>query len=251
MAGALGPRGIASDARGEGAIFPGAGGSVATVPALLTGQADHYSPRTVLLVDRLHHAGATGVSAPKCPHCQRIVRLGHSIKRLRVCGSCYNRSLAEPCKWCSRSRTPAGRDASGAPFCNTCRDKEATCQETCIVCGKYRAVSARTGQGPLCSACRKPPTMTCTSCGNVRPCFHSTTDSPRCRACLTTPEPCTDCGRTKRVVARVARGPFCENCWEVAPEAGKPCEDCGKVERLFHFGRCRRCAPVSGIYAGS
>ncbi|WP_259334440.1 hypothetical protein [Streptomyces anthocyanicus] len=28
----------------------------------------------------------------------------------------------------------------------------------------------------------------------------------------------------------------------MAPEARKPCEDCGKVERLFHFGRCRRCA---------
>ncbi|MEV6110971.1 hypothetical protein AB0L59_00265 [Streptomyces sp. NPDC052109] len=211
-------------------------------PGLVTGQADHYSPRTVLLVDRLHHAGAAGVPVPKCPHCQRTVRLGHSIKRLRVCGNCYNRSLAEPCKWCHRSRPPAGRDSRGAPFCNSCRDKEATCQETCIACGKYRAVSARTDQGPLCSACRKPPTMTCTSCGNLRPCFHSTTDSPRCRACLLTPQPCTDCGRTKRVVARTGRGPFCENCWEVAPEARKPCENCGIVERLFHFGLCRRCA---------
>lgn len=48
-------------------------------PALLTGQTNHYSPRTVLLVDRLHHAGATGVSAPKCPPA-RPVLLGHSIK---------------------------------------------------------------------------------------------------------------------------------------------------------------------------
>ncbi|MCX5115297.1 hypothetical protein OOK13_44045 [Streptomyces sp. NBC_00378] len=211
-------------------------------PGLLAGQAHHYGPRTLLLAERLHQAGADGVPAPKCPHCDRAIRLSHSIKRLRVCGTCYNRSTAQPCTHCGRTRPVAGRTTEGAPFCSDCRNKDVTCQETCVNCGRHRAVSARTGNGPLCSSCRKPPRMQCSTCGKVRPCFHSAAGTPRCRACLTKLEPCTDCGRPSRVVARTPRGPFCENCWEVAPEARKPCQQCGTVEKLFHFGLCQRCA---------
>lgn len=211
-------------------------------PGLLAGQAHHYGPRTLLLAERLHQAGADGVPVPKCPHCDRTVRLSHSIKRLRVCGTCYNRSTAQPCTHCGRSRPVAGRTPDGSPICSDCRDKDASCQEECVGCGRHRAVSARTENGPLCKTCRKPPTMRCGSCGKVRPCFHAAASTPRCRACLITLEPCTGCGRTLRVVARTPRGPFCENCWEVAPEARKPCQQCGTVEKLFHHGLCRRCA---------
>ncbi|MFE9062164.1 hypothetical protein [Streptomyces violaceusniger] len=69
-------------------------------PGLLAGRARYYGPRTPLLAERLHQAGARGVPAPACPHCGRAVRLSHSLKRLRVCGTCYNRSAAEPCKRC-------------------------------------------------------------------------------------------------------------------------------------------------------
>ncbi|MCD9142385.1 hypothetical protein [Streptomyces albireticuli] len=211
-------------------------------PGLLTGQAPHHAPRTVVLVDRLHRAGAEGVPAPKCPHCDRVVRLTHSIKRMRVCGTCYDRAKAEPCKWCGRHRPVAGRDDAGAPICVTCRREEPAYQEKCGVCGRFDAVCARTADGPLCAVCSKPPTVLCGSCGKLRGCLFAKTDSPRCRACSRKLEPCADCGRPSRVTARTARGPICENCWEKAPEAHKPCQQCGVVERLFHFGLCRRCA---------
>ncbi|MEV7192700.1 zinc ribbon domain-containing protein [Streptomyces sp. NPDC093510] len=44
------------------------------------------------------------------------------------------------------------------------------------------------------------------------------------------------------MVARTTRGPFCENCWERAPEAAKQCKGCGTIEKLFHYDLCRRCA---------
>lgn len=213
-----------------------------TQPGLLAGQAPHHSPRTVLLADRLHQAGAEGVPAPKCPHCDRAVRLTHSIKRMRVCGTCYNRAKAEPCKWCGRHRPVAGRDDAGAPICVTCRREEPAYQEKCGVCGRLDAVAARTADGPLCSVCLKPPVVLCGSCGKLRGCMFAKTDSPRCRACSRKLEPCIDCRRLSRVTARTARGPVCENCWEKAPEAHRPCQQCGVVERLFHFGLCRRCA---------
>ncbi|MFF8943221.1 hypothetical protein ACF1A5_13315 [Streptomyces sp. NPDC014864] len=211
-------------------------------PGILAGLAHHHGPKTVLLVDRLREAGAHGVPAPKCPHCGRAVRLSHSINRLRVCGTCYNHSKAELCKWCGRNRPVAGRDDTGAPVCNTCRNKEPSYQEKCIVCGQVEGVGARTADGPICAGCRKPPVVQCGSCGKVRACLFAGTDSPRCRTCSRKLEPCTDCGRPSRVVARTARGPICENCWEKAPEAHKPCKQCGTVERLFHYGLCRRCA---------
>ncbi|WP_405959434.1 site-specific integrase (plasmid) [Streptomyces sp. NBC_00868] len=211
-------------------------------PGLLAGQAPHHSPRTVLLAYLLHKAGAEGVPAPKCPHCDRAVRLTHSIKRMRVCGTCYNRSKAEPCKWCGRHRPVAGRDDAGAPICITCRREEPAYQEKCSVCGRLDAVAARTADGPLCSVCLKPRVVQCGSCGKLRSCMFAKTDSPRCRACSRKLEPCIDCGRASRVTARTARGPVCENCWEKAPEAHRPCQQCGVVERLFHFGLCRRCA---------
>ncbi|MET7296763.1 hypothetical protein ABZS79_32500 [Streptomyces griseoloalbus] len=211
-------------------------------PGLLTGQAHHHGPKTVLLVNRLHEAGANGVPAPKCPHCDRAVRLSHSINRLRVCGTCYNHAKAEPCKWCGRNRPVAGRDDTGAPICNTCRNKEPSYQEKCVVCGRVEGVGARTADGPICAVCRKPPVVQCGSCGKVRACLFAWTDSPRCRTCSRKLEPCTDCGRLKTVAARTPRGPICENCWEQAPEAHKPCKQCGTVERLFHFGLCWRCA---------
>ncbi|WP_235441346.1 site-specific integrase [Streptomyces sp. Mg1] len=211
-------------------------------PGLLTGQAHHHGPKTLLLVNRLHEAGAHGVPAPKCPHGDRAVRLSHSINRLRVCGTCYNHAKAEPCKWCGRTRPVAGRDDTGAPICNTCRNKEPSYQEECVVCGRVEGVAARTTGGPICAVCRKPPVVQCGSCGKVRACLFAWTDSPRCRTCSTKLEPCTDCERPSRVVARTARGPICENSWEKAPEAHKPCKQCGTVERLFHFGLCRRCA---------
>lgn len=211
-------------------------------PGLLAGQAHHHGPKTVLLVDRLREAGAHGVPSPKCPRCDRAVRLSHSINRLRVCGTCYNHSKAEPCKWCGRNRPVAGRDDAGAPVCNTCRNKEPSYQEKCVVCGRVEGVGARTADGPICAPCRKPPVVQCGSCGKIRACLFAGTDSPRCRTCSRKLEPCIDCGRPSRVVARTARGPICENCWEKAPEAHKPCKQCGTVERLFHYGLCRRCA---------
>lgn len=206
------------------------------------GQAPHSSPRTVLLVDRLHRVGAEGVSAPKCPHCDRADRLTHSIKRMRVCGTCYNRAKAEPCKWCGRHRPAAGRDEDGAPICIKCRREKPAYQEECGVCGRLGAVAARTADGPLCGVCLKPPVAQCGSCGKLRGCMFAKKDSPRCRACSIKQEPCTDCGRPSRVTARAARGPICENCWEKAPEAQEPCQQCRTVERRFHFGLCRRCA---------
>ena len=211
-------------------------------PGLLTGQVPHRSPRTVLLADRLHQAGAEGIPAPKCPHCDRAVRLTHSITRTRVCGTCYNHSKAEPCKWCGRHRPVAGRDDAGTPVCASCRREEPAYQEKCGVCGRLGAVAARTADGPICGVCLKPPAVRCGSCGKLRACMFARTGSPRCRACSRKLEPCTDCGRPSRVVARTMRGPVCENCWEKAPEARKPCRQCGTTERLFHFGLCRRCA---------
>lgn len=212
-------------------------------PGLLTGQAHHHGPKTVLLVNRLHEAGANGVPAPKCPHCDRVVRLSHLINRLRVCGTCYNHAKAEPCKWCGRNRPVAGRDRDRSP------DLQHLPQQGTLLPGEMRCLRScrgrrrpRTADGPIRAVCRKPPVVQCGSCGKVWACLFAWTDSPRCRTCSRKLEPCTDCGRPKTVAARTPRGPICENCWEQAPEAHKPCKQCGTVERLFHFGLCRRCA---------
>ena len=139
-------------------------------PGLLGGTGRHRSTKTALLAEKLREAGAHGVPPLECPRCRRQRRLTHTIKRVRVCGTCYNHSTAEPCKWCGKSRPVAGRDDTGAAICMNCRTKEPAYQRACSGCGEIRAIQRTGKDGPLCQSCTKPPVTTCGYCGTVRPC---------------------------------------------------------------------------------
>ena len=56
------------------------------------------------------------------------------------------------------------------------------------------------------------------------------------------PAPCTGCGNTRTVAARLSAGPLCSTCYRKHPASFQPCTECGTTERLYHHGLCTRCA---------
>ena len=54
--------------------------------------------------------------------------------------------------------------------------------------------------------------------------------------------PCTACGNTRTVAARLPDGPLCSTCYRKHPASFRPCTECGTTEHLYHHGLCTRCA---------
>jgi hypothetical protein len=64
-----------------------------------------------------------------------------------------------------------------------------------------------------------------------------------CNNCNTVSQPCSDCGRRKKVAARLPTGEAsCRTCYAKRPVARSTCTECGLVERLHQHGLCSRCA---------
>lgn len=55
-------------------------------------------------------------------------------------------------------------------------------------------------------------------------------------------EPCTGCGRVRRVTGRPGGQALCRTCYHKDASRLRPCEGCGTVARLYHHGQCPGCA---------
>ena len=65
---------------------------------------------------------------------------------------------------------------------------------------------------------------------------------PLCGSCSRPRVPCTACGNTRAVAARLPDGPLCSTCYRKHPASFRPCTECGTTEHLYHHGLCTGCA---------
>ena len=208
-------------------------------PALLTG-AGHLAPVPALLrlVERLDERGVTGVTRPACPRCHRVVRPHKPLGGERVCRNCVAKARAQPCARCGALREPATRDVQGRPLCPGCLVADPANLEACVNCGRRRPVSARTAEGPLCSACPPLPVAICSICHESGPCGTSRlTGRPWCPACQRRSARCASCRRVGQICSGTLLEPLCEAC--TAPAYRPGCPACGGRPRPGSCPACR------------
>jgi hypothetical protein len=212
-------------------------------PTLLTGQGHRAPVRAVLpLVYALADAGIAGVERPRCPRCQRTVRLDKPLDGQRVCRNCIARSRAEPCSRCGARREPATRDHEGRPICPNCLTNDPANLEPCIGCGELRSVSSRTERGPRCPACAPPPPVrTCSICAREVRCeISKATGQPWCTACQKRCSRCVKCGQIRPIRSGTLQAPVCTECTDSGHLEVKRCRGCGQGGRLVDRA-CARC----------
>ncbi len=208
-------------------------------PALLTG-AGHLAPVPAVLrfIEVLIASGVTGVVRPSCPRCHRAVRIQKPLDGQRVCRNCIAKSRVERCFRCGQAREPAVRDEQGRPLCPTCLVTDPTNLETCVNCGRLRAVSTRSPHGPLCSTCPALPVLVCSICHEAAPCGISRlTGAPWCVTCQRRRARCSGCGEIRPVRSGTLDEPRCECCTVPAFRAG--CPTCKGRPRTGQCPRCR------------
>ena len=212
-------------------------------PGLLTGAgARAPAPSVLRLIGRLREAGATGIVAPPCPRCGRVIYLHRRIEGQWCCRNCEARSRSQPCARCGATRQVAARDEHGRPLCSQCLIADPANQETCAGCGRCRPVNVRAPGGPLCANCRPWKTLTCGICGRKAPCAISeATGKPWCRACKKRWIRCARCGQAGPVRGGTPGHPLCSACTRPDPGFWRSCPDCGQPGRI-HASRCARCA---------
>ncbi|CAN5679823.1 hypothetical protein BH09ACT7_BH09ACT7_61080 [soil metagenome] len=209
-------------------------------PALLTGDG-HLAPLRAIprLIDLLHAAGVAGIVRPACPGCHRVVRIDKPLDGMRVCRMCIAHSRIEECVRCGARREPVTRDDQGRPLCANCFITDPANLETCIHCGRRRAVGHRTPDGPLCPSCPALPLLTCSICGETGPCGISrVTGRPWCPGCQRRLAACSACGRDAAIVSGTADRPICADC--TAPPTWSGCPICSDPDHP-HPGQCARC----------
>jgi hypothetical protein len=211
-------------------------------PELLTGAGAEASVPSVLrLIDALVDAGAGAVIRPACPHCDRVIALVKPRDGVRLCRNCVAKSRAETCSRCGVHREAATRDEHGRALCPYCLSTDAANLETCTVCGRRRAVSVRTPNGPLCPSCRPGQTISCSICGRSAPGgISKLTGNPCCHACQQRRARCVGCGNVRPVRSGSVTDPLCATCTRPA-SVWHSCPGCG--EHTQH--RSRRCARCS------
>jgi uncharacterized protein YidB (DUF937 family) len=211
-------------------------------PGLLTGEgAQAPLPSVLRLIGALRDGGATGIIAPPCPRCGRVIRLHRRIDGQWCCRNCVARSRFQQCARCGAVQQVAVRDEHGRPLCPHCLITDPANLETCSGCGRLRPVSIRSPDGPLCPACRPVKTMTCSICGRQAACYLSqTTGQPWCEACKQRWARCSRCGKTGQVRGGTRTAPLCGACTRPDPEFWRTCPGCGQAGRI-HAGRCNRC----------
>lgn len=212
-------------------------------PWLLTGAgARAPAPSVLRLIGMLRDAGATGIVAPPCPGCGRVIRLSGRIGGQWSCSNCVARSRSQPCARCGAIRQVAARDEQGQPLCSQCLITDPVNQETCAGCGRRRPVNVRAPGGPLCANCVPWKILTCGICGRDAPCLISkATGKPWCRACKKRWIRCVRCGQTGPIRGGTPGEPLCAACTRPDPGFWRSCPDCGQPGRI-HASRCARCA---------
>jgi len=211
-------------------------------PDLLTGNG-HLAPAPAVLrfVDELVTAGAMVVAPPACPRCDRVLALSKRLEGQRVCRACYARSKAVSCSRCGAVREPAARDAAGAPLCPNCLVSDPINLEACAGCGRRRMVAVRTPDGPRCSSCRPPTTMTCAICGRTATCEVSrATSQPWCLGCQQWWARCSGCGTVNPVRGGTRAAPLCARCVNPDPAFWARCPTCQATWQLSPRP-CQRC----------
>lgn len=193
------------------------------------------------LIGSLRGAGASGIVAPQCPSCGRVIALHRRISGRWCCRNCVARSRFEPCARCGAVQQVAIRDEHGQPLCPHCLISDPANLEICAGCGRPRPVSARTPGGPLCQACRPVKTMTCAICGRDTGCYLSrTTGQPWCEACKQRWARCSRCGTMAQVRGGTRQDPLCGACTRPEPGFWRTCPGCGQTGRITGR-RCIRC----------
>ena len=224
-------------------------------PELLSGAgAQSPTPTVLRFIEALTNAGATRVVAPACPRCGRVVKLSKAHGGLRICRGCQARLRAVACARCGAVRDPVTRDENGGAICANCFINDPANKEDCRGCGRRRAVSVRTLEGPLCASCRPVAAMTCSICQRVAPCEIATaTGKPWCRACQQRWARCARCSKVRQVRGGSAAEPLCATCTRNDDAFWKRCPDCGEATKLTD-GPCARCAlrkQLQELFAGT
>jgi hypothetical protein len=243
-------------------------------PGLLTGRGAHGSPRVNVLIHALLAAGAAGIVAPACPSCGRTVRLSHRAGEQRCCRRCYDQDHLQACSRCRQPAMVASRTAAGEPVCAGCFRQDPANHGQCASCGRTALTVRRDDGSDWCRRCYRAPLATCSACSHEKPCHLTSAGTPRCEhcsrllrhapcdrcgrdravwtrtadgqplcgSCSRQRIPCSACGSTRTVAARIPAGPVCSTCYRKHPASFRPCTECGTTERLYHHGLCIRCA---------
>ena len=158
-----------------------------------------------------------------------------------LCARCRAGEPA-PCSGCGLPTV--GRAQDGTVRCPDCYTRP---QGVCGRCGHHRPI-ARLATGDdldLCGACWRGPVTECAACGQRRPCRGERTGTMLCETCrLGNPQPCSICGRTKRIEAHWPDGPVCAACYRQARVVHGACSRCGQVTRLLRHTRGEPACPV-------
>ncbi|MGH3224256.1 MAG: hypothetical protein ACRDPY_37170 [Streptosporangiaceae bacterium] len=211
-------------------------------PGLLTGAgAQAPMPSVLRLIGKLRDAGASGIVAPPCPRCGRVIHLHRRIGGQWCCRNCVARSRFQPCTRCGAIQQVAVRDEHGRPLCPHCLITDPANQEICAGCARRRPVSVRAPGGPLCANCVPWKILACGICGKDAPCVISkATGRPWCRACKQRWIRCARCGETGPIRGGTPGEPLCSACTRPDPGFWRSCPGCGQPGRI-HAGRCARC----------
>jgi hypothetical protein len=217
--------------------------TIEQAPELLTGDgAKAPFPMVLRLIEALCVAGATRITRPACPCCQRVVTLSKTRDGLRICRNCCARARAVACSGCGTVREPATRDAHGRPLCPHCFVNDPINREECVQCGRRQRVSTRTLDGLLCANCNPRIISTCSVCGHTGPCMVSkTTGQPWCAACARSWAECSRCGQRAPIRAGTRDAPLCADCAVPEPGFWKTCTGCGTTGRMIAGAACSRC----------
>jgi hypothetical protein len=218
--------------------------AVVNNPELLTGAgANAPAPAVLRFIDELIAAGATTITRPSCPRCDRVVTLSKRLDGQRVCRSCFARAAAVPCARCGAVREPATRDANGRPLCPNCLCNDPTNLEDCVGCRRRQRVAARTPDGPWCQSCRPRPTLTCGICGRSTLCEISrATGQPWCDRCQAWWASCSRCGTIASIRGGTREQPLCARCLNPDPSFWDRCPICRDTWQLSPHRACHRCA---------
>ncbi|MEU8927523.1 hypothetical protein AB0D10_42570 [Kitasatospora sp. NPDC048545] len=244
-------------------------------PDLLTGQGAHGSPRVIALIAALVARGATNITVPACPICQRVAPLNYARDNARCCRRCYDQARLQPCSSCKIPSPVTTRTADGEPLCAPCMRRDPVNHEPCTQCGRVALTHRDAAGRAVCGRCQRPPTAICSVCQVRKPCHYADTNAPRCATCtrrsnrapcsncgihrvinargsegdpLCAPcsrrhEVCSACGTLRYAYARSADGEnLCKVCYAKDPISFRHCTGCGSLERLHHHGLCPACA---------
>jgi len=196
---------------------------------------------------RVLAAAGHDVAVPACIGCGRTdVPLRHRTPHGRQCQQCSWNARTAPCGRCGHQR-PVARRTDQGPLCRPCYRADPATHRICARCGKQRPPDRRREDGThLCRSCAH--VITCARCGRTRANTVHTPDGPVCRSCNPTPKRrCGYCGRDAEIVVRGKDGhpDRCRKCY--THRRADTCVVCGRVRQGSRYQRtafhCQSCWP--------